>query len=423
MTRVLTICNLYPPHHLGGYELSCWDVMRRLTDRGHEITVLTSDTRQPDVVDPPDESDIRRELTMWLRDHNLWNPSLPTLLTRERANQAALRRALSETRAEVASLWHMGALSMGLITTLLEARIPIVYAVCDDWLSYGVNLDPWTRRFAHHRLIGRVVRRVSGLSTELPDLGATGAFLFVSEETARRSAQYTGWTFPISSVVYSGIERADFRPPATERTRPWRWRLLVVGRLDPRKGFETVVRALPLLPPDATLRIVGPGDDAERDRLRSVAALVGVSDRVAFDTVRRDELADIYRAADVFVFPSLWEEPFGLVPVEAMACHTPVVATCTGGTEEFLADEVNCLRFSPGDSEALAATVRRLADDPNVRARLVRAGEHTAQEFDTDRLADTFEAWHDAAASGFAHGYPPARRLTIAQTPAAHETT
>src|SRR3546814_11043486 len=81
-----------------------------------------------------------------------------------------------------------------------------------------------------------------------------------------------------------------------------------------------------------TLEVQGTGDPAERDRMASLAAELGLGDRVEFGSVDRAGLVERYRAADAFVFPSEWEEPFGLVPLEAMACGTPVMATGAGGS-------------------------------------------------------------------------------------------
>ena len=109
------------------------------------------------------------------------------------------------------------------------------------------------------------------------------------------------------------------------------------------------------------------------------------------------------------VFPSEWAEPFGLIPLEAMACGRPVVATGTGGSAEFLLDGVNCLLFDPGDPDSLAASVRRLGAEPSLRARLIAEGLLTADGFDTERLALVLEEWHVAAAERFAQGEPPER--------------
>lgn len=405
--RILVITNMYPPHHLGGYELSCQDVMSRLRARGHEVTVLTTTTRLKGVSDPPDEraNGVRRDLTFYWDDHRLVNPPLRRRLAIERANQRALRSALDEVQPDVVSVWAMGAMSLGLLTTLVEEGRSIVFAVCDDWLLYGPKLDAWTRLFRRHPVSARAVRRLTGVPTRVPDLSAAGAFCFVSEFTRRRAADLAQLHPDRSTVVYSGIDRRDF-PPAAAEQRPWRGRLVSVGRIDDRKGLDVAVDALRLLPEDTVLEIIGRGDDAYRARLADQVSAAGLGDRVHFDAAPRAQLPNRYRAADVLVFPVTWEEPFGLVPIEAMACGVPVVATGTGGSGEFLVHERNCLLVPPHDVAALATAVSRLRDDPTLRARLIANGLRLAEELTTDRLAEEFEAWHVAAAERFAQGQP-----------------
>jgi glycosyltransferase involved in cell wall biosynthesis len=405
---------MYPPHHLGGYELSCRDVVERLRGRGHDVTVLTTTMRVPGVADVAGEREagIRRDLEFYFRAGDLWSPSVAKRIAFERHNQRVLRGVLDDVQPDVVSVWHMGAMSLGLLTTLVESGVPLVYAVCDDWLTYGLVVDRWMSLFRRRRSrwLAPVARRVVGVPTTVPDLGRSGTFLFVSELTRQRSEAASPWTFPDSTVVYSGIDRTDFPVPAAhERRRPWRWRLLYVGRLVTRQGSETGLPALSRLPPEATLSIVGRGSAAERRRVDAVVAELGLAARVAICETDRAGLRAHYLSADAFVFPSEWEEPFGLVPVEAMACATPVVATAAGGSGEFLVDGANCLRFRAGEPDTLAATLERLAADEALRDRLVAGGLHTAAELDVDRLADAFEAWHDAAAAGFADGRPADR--------------
>jgi glycogen synthase len=409
--RILAISNMYPPHHYGGYELSCRDVMERFEDNGHDVTVLTTTMRVPGVADPPgeDPTRIRRELDFYWRDHVLQSPTLPRRIRVERANQQALARAMREVRPDVVSVWNMGAMSLGLLTTLVGGSVPLVYNVCDDWLDYGPHLDAWTRLFATRPRLGALIARATRVPTTVPELGSTGTFCFVSERTRRHAKERTGAQFPRSTIVYSGIDGRDFPPRAVRTALAWSWRLLFVGRIDERKGIETLVRALPLLPADATVDLVGQGDAEEINRLRAIAAELGVANRVSFGSCDRSELRDRYVAVDAVVFPSTWDEPFGLVPVEAMACSTPVVASGTGGSAEFLVDGVNCVLFRVGDEVALAEALVRLADDSELRRSLVEGGLATAADLTIDRLAQTLEAWHHAAATGFAEGEPPHR--------------
>jgi glycosyltransferase involved in cell wall biosynthesis len=408
---------MYPPHHEGGYELSCRDVVERWRARGHTVTVLTTDMRVPGVSDPPNEraDDVRRDLSWYWEKHKILNPPFKRRLEIERANHAALETAIAETEPEVVSVWNMGAVSLGLLTQVVERGLPLVLVVCDGWLWYGPKLDAWTRPFFRHRILARIARRFTGVPAALPDLGRNAVFCFVSDAIRRWSAERSRWTPQIATVVYSGIDRTDFPPLAGEPVeREWRWRLLSVGRLDERKGVHVAIEALTSLPPEATLGILGRGDAEYERRLRELAGSLGVAGRVRFGVVERDELARVYADADVVLFPTLWEEPFGLVPVEGMACGTPVIATGTGGSTEFLLDGVNCLRIAPGDPGAIADAVRRYAADPALRARIVRGGLRTAAELDVDRLADVLEAWHVAAAEGFARGRPPERQLALA---------
>ena len=414
MTRILVLSNMYPPHHLGGYELSCRDVMDRLRDQGHEITILTTTMRVAGVPDQPAEAmhGIRRDLAFYWEDHKILNPSLRRRLQMERVNQAALRRAIEECDPEVVSAWNMGAMSLGLLTAVVDAGIPLVLNVCDLWPIYGPQMDAWTRLFLRRPRLGTFVRRRTGVPTTLADLGAHAAFLFVSDLIREKVEAVSPWRPRISSVVYSGIDPRDF-PQEPGAPRPWRWRLLYVGRIDERKGIHLAVEALKLLPSEATLEIFGEGDSSYLERLHRLTSDLGVEHRVAFGVIPRSELKDRYREADVVVFPTIWDEPFGLVPVEAMACDTPVVATGTGGSAEFLVDSENCLRIPPGDAAALAAAIRRLADDGSLRSRLVEGGRRTAAELTIDRLTDVLGSWHVAAAGGFASELPPRRHLSL----------
>lgn len=410
--RTLVLSNMYPPHHLGGYELSCRDVVDRLRARGDDVVVLTTTMRVHGVDDPPHERDagIWRDLDFYFRDADVWSPPLRRRLAIERHNQATLRRVLDAVKPDVVSVWHMGAMSLGLLATLAAADVPLVYAVCDDWLIYGPDLDRWLRLFRRRRTrpLAGVVGALTGVPTSLPDLGATGSFLFVSESTRTAAERWSKWTYPDSTVVFSGIDRRAF-PPTAPSERPWRWRLLYVGRLEARKGVHTLLRAVARLPAEATLDVVGRGNATERATFDRLVADLGLGERVRVTAADRSELRAHYLAADVVVFPSEWAEPFGLVPVEAMACARPVVATGVGGSVSFLADGRNCVLFRAGYAAALADAVCRVAGDTALRERVVRGGLHTAGELDVERLADTFRAWHRASAERFVNGRPADR--------------
>ena len=401
--RVLALTNLYPPQALGGYEMSCADVMQRFVHAGHEVRVLTTDAQLSDEQRVADDGStdvaVDRSLRWYWRDHQFLKPRLRERLALETGNRRILREAIADMRPDVVSVWGMGGMSLSLIDTLNRSAVPVVYVVCDEWPVYGPRADAWLARAAEgrRRRLVRLVGAVSGLPRETP-APREATFCWVSEFVRRRVLAATAWTPARETVTYSGIDTGDF-PLVQPRDRDWRWRLLAVGRVEPRKGFVRAVEALAKLPAQATLKIVGPDDGEHGAELRSLAIALGVADRVSFDVVPRSRLRDVYDDADALLFTSAWKEPLGLVPVEAMARAVPVVAVPTGGACEYLVDGTNCLAVPPTDAQALASAVKRLAGDTALRAQLIAGGLRTASELTIDRLADVLLEWHQATVS------------------------
>jgi glycogen(starch) synthase len=370
--RVLTVGNMYPPHHLGGYELMWRSGVEHLRRAGHRVRVLTTDHREsrPDPAIAED-ADVHRDLRWYWRDHEIPRLGLRERLAIERHNLSTLDRHLQGFRPDALSWWAMGGMSMSLLERGRARGLPAVGVVIDEWMVYGPRIDGWQRTF-DRPLVGRFAESATGVPTGV-DLAATARWIFVSAYLRERAVA-SGLEVGGAEVAHGGIDAAAFEPAAE---RDWDGSLLCLGRIDPRKGVETAVRALAELP-ECTLRCVGSGDGGHLAELRALAATLGVDRRVRFEAVARDQVASAFAVADALAFCVSWPEPFGLVPLEAMAVGTPVIATGTGGSGEYLRDGDNCLLIAPGDPAALAAAVRRLAADPQLRRRLRRGGLETA---------------------------------------------
>ncbi|MGV9566617.1 glycosyltransferase [Streptomyces sp. NPDC003480] len=181
-------------------------------------------------------------------------------------------------------------------------------------------------------------------------------------------------------VVPCGVDTTRFTPrgpalaPGTARHR-----LLQLGRLVPRKGTAVSIAALALLPDTELLVVGGPpadrlDEDPEVRRLRHIAAEAQVADRVRFiGGVPSHEVPALLRGADVVVCPGDYE-PFGIVPLEAMACGRPVVASAVGGQLDTVADPSTGRLVPPRDPDALARAVGELLADPDARKACGAAG-------------------------------------------------
>jgi glycosyltransferase involved in cell wall biosynthesis len=360
---------MYPPHDLGGgYELTCRSSVLHLREHGHEVRVLTTDYRSP-ALDTDSELDpgVYRELRWYWSDHSFPRRGPRERVAIERHNAAVLERHLGW--AQVVGWWGMGGMSLGLVERVRRAGVPAVGVVGDEWLRWGPRADAWLRPLRGRPRLARVAERLTGLPGSVDFQGAA-TWLFNSEATRGSSPP-----LPNTAVAHPGIDDALFRPSPVP---PWRWRLLYLGRIDERKGIHVAVDALRELLGDATLTVQGTGDEDYLRQLRERAP----AGRVTFSTEPRERLPKIYAAADAVLFPVQWEEPWGLVPLEAMAVGRPVIASGTGGSSEYLHHEWNCLVYEPRDSPAsLAAAVERMAADEDLRARLRENGFATARRY------------------------------------------
>lgn len=356
LVRVLTIGNRHPPHGVGGYERVWVSLVAHLRARGDEVAVLCTDVREPGV--PADAGDpaVRRALRWGWEDGRWATLDRSTARAVVDHDRAVLADTLRAVRPDVVVWMNMGGLPLVLLHDVAAAGVPAVALVHDGWLVYGPDVDP-----------GAGLRR-RWQPAPRPPHGVLWVFNSAFVRDRSLSALPPA---PDTQVVHPGVDPAVFTPAAPDG--PWAGRLLVCGRIAPEKGVDVALHALAELP-DAGLTVVGPGAPPEPRPART--RFPGPAQDAA--------LRDAYATSDAVLFPVTWEEPFGLVPLEAMAVGRPVVATGTGGSAEYLRHEENCLLVPPGDAGELAAAVRRLAGDPALVTRLVHAGRATAARFTAD---------------------------------------
>jgi glycosyltransferase involved in cell wall biosynthesis len=359
--RILAATDQWYPDTAGGTGRVATETARRLASRGHEVTILA----------PRSEGDPRESR----------EGSLTVLRTLARSVLPQTVTDLVETRRHARGLpgpvdvllGHQSTTALGLRAGHPATPLALVYhaSALRELRFLRSQLPRGLRRLATYPLEPplavaerRAIRRAS-------------AILLLSEFS--RSLLEADHPAELGKVrrVEGGVDTSAFAPdggPEPARARlgiAEGIRLLVtVRRLEPRTGVDQLLRTVPALPADVELAVIGSGLlDAT---LRGLAAQLGVADRVRFPgRVPDDELRDWYRAADLFVLPTVAYEGFGLVTVEALASGTPVVGTPVGATPELLRPLDPRLVADSASPDALArAIVGALAfADPDFRRR------------------------------------------------------
>lgn len=198
-------------------------------------------------------------------------------------------------------------------------------------------------------------------------------------------------------LVPSGVDIDIFTPGHDGRERDGRQRILAVGRMVERKGFADVVRALPALPRAEFVVAGGPSEyrikeDPVAQSLSDLASRLGVADRVRLlGSVPAQEMPGWYRWADVVACTPAYE-PFGITPLEAMACGTPVVAYRVGGLQDTVVDGKTGVLVQPGDVRALSAAFSGLlGDDKRLAAFGHAARKRVERHYPWPRIAERVE--------------------------------
>jgi glycosyltransferase involved in cell wall biosynthesis len=360
----------------GGQNVHVAALSTALAERGHQVVVYTRrDARElPERVPMPAGVQV---------EHIPAGPARPIpkdeLLPHMKPFANQLRRRWRLWRPDIvhAHFWMSGVAAQAAVAELEDMTDPPI-AVAQTFHALGSVKRRWQpqadtspaerigieRRIAHSA--DRIIATCSEEVTELRRLGAAGASI---------------------DVIPCGVDTELFTPDGPAEPRSDRLRILCVGRLVPRKGVDDVIRAVVGLRqaefPGVELLIAGgpPADrlaeDAEAARLRAVAG--GSAAVRLLGQVGHDRLPSLLRSVDLVVCAP-WYEPFGIVPLEAMACGVPVVGTAVGGLLDTVLPERTGLLVPPRDPAALRAAIGRLLTDTGLRRAMAEAGVRRARE-------------------------------------------
>lgn len=245
---------------------------------------------------------------------------------------------------------------------------------------------------------GDEVTRQIGMRKErlmIATLRAADGIIAISAYTAARLSPIGLSTVTVNNPGVDVKKFCKMDKTACRRKFGWEGRKIVLtaARIVPRKGQDTMIRALSLLAkefPDLFYVIAGAGDETEMRRLREIAREMGVEDRVVFfGFVSESDKPALYNASDVYVMASRYEqgekdvEGFGITFLEAGGCGVPVIGSTSGGIPDAVEDGVSGFLVPPGDHDALAERLRRLFSDAALMARIGIEGRRRTERLFT----------------------------------------
>ncbi|MEM6366909.1 MAG: N-acetyl-alpha-D-glucosaminyl L-malate synthase BshA [Myxococcota bacterium] len=358
--RSLTIATLCLPG-LGGSGRIAADLSDRLRDRGHHVQVFASARPAHLSVDSP---------TPWVPVEVESYAALP---------HAPYSLAMASKVAELQDV------------DLIHAHYAIPHANSAHLAKQIIRMEtgrevPFVVTLHGTDVVRRGPMRACARATKLALHSAQGVTVpsaFLARE-ARAAFQLEAEQV---AEVPNFVDPDLNHPPREHRPDGPTLNLVHVSNLRIVKRVQDILYAMTRLPPRVRLNVVGEGP--QRGQLESLTRTLRLQERVRFFG-RRNDVPDILRSSDVFVFPSQVES-FGLAALEASACGLPVVASDVGGLPEVVEDGVSGLLFPSRDVDALADRVRQLMDGPELRRRMGEAGRSRALRFGPAASVDAYE--------------------------------
>lgn len=408
--RILFLSNFYPPARPGGYTQWCQEVADGLRARGHHIGVLTSRHeahKASGETGMSKHSDIYRLLHL---DGDLlrYRPIDFFLHWRRqrRENMRIVRRVVDDFQPDLIFIWGMWAMSHS-VPAAAERLMPArtVYFLSDYWPAAESMHAAYWRRSAHHwytRLPRKLLQTIAlrMLAVEKQDKPNFSHTICVSA-AVRDILINKGVPLQEARVIHGGTRLDGFAhiPERDFSARPLK--ALYAGQLVEHKGVHTALEAMAKLSngnhqsSHLTLDVVGSGSPEYEACLRSFVREHGLDGNVIFHgQVDKSQMPSVLHAADILIFPSVYQEPFARMTQEAMLAGLVVVGTTTGGTKEILEEGENGLTFPAEDAKRLADQLLRLTRDPGLCDRLARAGRRTViNSFTLEKMIDRIEVY------------------------------
>ncbi|MEC3881230.1 glycosyltransferase family 4 protein [Parapedobacter sp. 10938] len=387
--KILYIHALYAPYIAGGAEISLKLLVEGMQAIGHEVSVLSlvpSKGLGSDVVDGVKVYRAGLKNNYW--PFTKERPGKFRRLRwhfRDRYNRAMttyVREVLAAEQPTVVSCHNLVGWSIAVWDEVHRAGIPIVQVLHDMYLL-SPNSTLFKQGYTHARqdTISRLLRRRHRWAS-----ARLSAVVGISRSIMDRFTEY-GYFENVPCYVVHNARDIPAAGPPRHRSSGDGLTVGYIGTISATKGVEWLISQFKAARIDGQLRIAGKGKAEDMQRVKQLA---GADSRIDF--VGYVASADFCKTVDVLVVPSLWEEPLGMVAVEGLANHLPVVVSNRGGLRETVVDGENGMHCDPDKPESLGQALVTLWKEVDVYNRMAAVARDSVSEYlSVERMVNEYE--------------------------------
>ena len=364
--KILIISAVYPPPYVGGYELACKDIAEGLANRGHDVIILTSSYEMRR--EAAYNENVKRELNFFLEiqfDRFDIRGKVKAYFFDWRNYRSTIRQ-IKQFQPDVVYIWSLSWVSpLSILLASYQSGAPVVFHIMDWWLLGLTKPQKWSFASAIIKVLARFLTRRAHLIIMSNFL--KNKYLANDYKQDRLHVIYHG----ISNELRNHMEKSDSLPT-----------FLFVGRLIHDKGLHVALHALRIVidqlqDESITLDIVGTGDWNYTAHLKDEITKLRLGENIRFlGFLPRQDVVSLYSRYTALIFPSLWEEPFGITIIEAMAAGIPVIASDLGGPAEIITNERTGLLFPAGNARMLANNMCTVVRNESVRNQITMSAKN-----------------------------------------------
>ena len=406
--KIAWLINLFPPYVVGGNEVLAQNVILELRARGHEVYVLTGPGRNlPQAVYhlSPVNLDLDRmeERFLGTRSPSLYESVRWHIF--DLKTYRATTRTLNHLRPDLTIVDNFSLISAAPLLAAIRAKSKVVVQANDKWLIYGLRTPGQGLWHSPHRH-KRVIASLQFLAQPIFRRMTRRVPIIVNSHFLKGAYVQAGFEPERLHVIHLGIDVDTFQPNSRQKIQLGSpIRLMYGSQLWAGKGAHIAIQALAELKKVApeiafVIDMYGAGAPEFKDYLIGLAADLQVSESIHYcGFVPPAELAEAFHKHDIFLFTSIWDEPFSLTLLSAMSCGIPVISTSAGGNPEAIEHEQTGLLVPPGEPLALAQAILKLVKDSSLRCRLSNQASATVRErWSFQRYVDTLEGKYQTCA-------------------------